>query len=47
MSLTTLIKRIYEQKLKKNGLGYIDRKQNLVVTTHGSDPRSVTGPQTN
>ncbi|MDH1377242.1 integrase arm-type DNA-binding domain-containing protein [Acinetobacter junii] len=35
MSLTTLIKRMHEQKLKENGLGYIDPKQNRVVTTHG------------
>ena len=35
MSLTTLIKRMYEQKFKENGLGYIDPKQNLVITTHG------------
>lgn len=35
MSLTTLIKRLHEQKLKENGLGYIDTKQNRVITTHG------------
>lgn len=35
MSLTTLIKRMYEQKFKENGLGYIDPKQNCVITTHG------------
>ncbi|MCY6412078.1 tyrosine-type recombinase/integrase [Acinetobacter sp. VNH17] len=35
MSLTTLIKRMHEQKLKENSLGYIDPKQNRVVTTHG------------
>ncbi|EKU59563.1 MULTISPECIES: tyrosine-type recombinase/integrase [Acinetobacter] len=35
MSLTTLIKRLHEQKLKENGLGYIDPKQNRVITTHG------------
>ena len=35
MSLTTLIKRMHEQKLKENGLGYIDSKQNRVITTHG------------
>ncbi|MFC1395034.1 tyrosine-type recombinase/integrase [Acinetobacter junii] len=35
MSLTTLIKRMHEQKLKENGLGYIDLKQNRVITTHG------------
>ncbi|CAA0200500.1 Integrase [Acinetobacter baumannii] len=35
MSLTTLIKRIHEQKLKENSLGYIDPKQNRVITTHG------------
>ena len=35
MSLTALIKRMHEQKLKKHGLGYIDPKQNRVITTHG------------
>lgn len=35
MSLTTLIKRMHGQKLKENGLGYIDPKQNRVITTHG------------
>ena len=35
MSLTTLIKRMHEQKLKENGLGYIDPKQNRTITTHG------------
>lgn len=35
MSLTILIKRMHEQKLKENGLGYIDPKQNRVITTHG------------
>jgi len=35
MSLTTLIKRLHEQKLKENGLGYIDPNQNRVITTHG------------
>ena len=30
-----MIKRIHEQKLKENGLGYIDPKQNRVITTHG------------
>lgn len=35
MSLTTLIKRMHEQRLKENGLGYIDPKQNRVITTHG------------
>ncbi|KAA8731448.1 tyrosine-type recombinase/integrase [Acinetobacter qingfengensis] len=35
MSLTTLIKRLHEQRLKENGLGYIDPKQNRVITTHG------------
>ncbi len=35
MSLTALIKRMHEQKFKENGLGYIDPKQNRVVTTHG------------
>lgn len=35
MSLTTLIKRIHKQRLKENGIGYIDPKQNRVITTHG------------
>jgi len=35
MSLNTLIKRMHGQKLKENGLGYIDPKQNRVITTHG------------
>lgn len=35
MSLTALIKRMHEQKYKENGLGYIDPKQNRVITTHG------------
>ncbi|KXO80531.1 integrase [Acinetobacter venetianus] len=35
MSLTTLIKRMHEQKVKENGLGYIDPKQNRIITTHG------------
>ena len=35
MSLTTLIKRMHEQMLKENGLGYIDPKQNRIITTHG------------
>jgi integrase len=35
MSLTTWIKRMHEQKLKENGSGYIDPKQNRVITTHG------------
>jgi integrase len=35
MSLTALIKRMHEQKLKENSLGYIDLKQNQVITTHG------------
>lgn len=33
--LTALIKRMHEQKLKENGLGYIYPKQNQVITTHG------------
>ena len=32
---TTLIKRMHEQKVKEDGLGYIDPKQNRVITTHG------------
>ncbi len=32
--LTTLIKRMHEQKFKENGLGCIDPKQNRVSTTH-------------
>lgn len=35
MPLTTLIKRMHEQKFKENSLGYIDPKQKRVVTTHG------------
>ncbi|WP_327858741.1 tyrosine-type recombinase/integrase [Acinetobacter guillouiae] len=35
MSLTALIKRMHEQKIKENGLGYIDPKQKRVITTHG------------
>ncbi|WP_374663537.1 tyrosine-type recombinase/integrase [Acinetobacter sp.] len=35
MSLTTLIKHMHEQKIKENYLGYIDPKQNRVITTHG------------
>jgi integrase len=35
MSLTALIKRMHEQKVKENGIGYIDPKQNRVITTHG------------
>lgn len=35
MSLTTLIRRMHEQKLKENGLGYINPKQIRVITTHG------------
>lgn len=36
MSLTALIKRMYDKKLKEEGIGYIDPKQNRVITTHGS-----------
>lgn len=35
MSLTTLIKRMHEQKEKEDCLDYIDLKQNRVITTHG------------
>ena len=35
MSLTALIKRMHEQKFKEHGLGYIDPKQNRVITIHG------------
>jgi len=35
MSLTTMIRRLHEQKFKENGLGYIDPKQNRIITTHG------------
>ncbi|QCP38442.1 tyrosine-type recombinase/integrase [Acinetobacter baumannii] len=35
MSLTMLIKRMHEKKLKEDGAGYIDPKQNRVITTHG------------
>lgn len=34
MSLTTLIKRMHEQKFKENSLGYIDPTQNRMITTH-------------
>ena len=34
MSLTTLTKRMHEQKFKENGLGYIVPKQKRVITTH-------------
>ncbi len=35
MSLTTLIRRLHEQKFKENSIGYIDPKQNRIITTHG------------
>ncbi|KYQ80982.1 integrase [Acinetobacter lactucae] len=35
MSLTAMIKRMHEQKFKEDGIGYIDPKQNRVITTHG------------
>lgn len=35
MALTTLIKRMHQQKLNESSLGYIDPKQNRVITTHG------------
>ncbi|MQZ58221.1 tyrosine-type recombinase/integrase [Acinetobacter junii] len=35
MSLTTLIRRLHEQKFNENGIGYIDPKQNRIITTHG------------
>ena len=35
MSLTTLIRRLHEQKFKENGIGYIDPKQSRIITTHG------------
>lgn len=35
MSLTTLIRRMHELKFKEDGLGYINPKQNRIVTTHG------------
>lgn len=35
MSLTMLIKRMHGKKLKEDGIGYIDPKQNRVITTHG------------
>lgn len=35
MSLKALIKRMHEQKLKENGLGYIDPILNRVITTYG------------
>jgi hypothetical protein len=34
---------MHEQKLKENGLGYIDPKQNRVITTHGFVLLSVIG----
>ena len=34
-TLTTLIKRMHEQKFKENSLGYINPKQNRLITTHG------------
>jgi hypothetical protein len=37
---------MHEQKLKENGLGYIDPKQNRVITTHGFVLLSVIGQQT-
>jgi integrase len=43
MSLTTLIKRMHEQKFKENGIGYIDPKQNRIITTHGFVLHFVTG----
>ena len=30
-----MIKHIYEEKSKENGLAYIDLKKNRVITTHG------------
>lgn len=45
MSLTTLIKRIHEQKVKDDSLGYIDPKQNRVITTHGFALHFGTGRQ--
>jgi hypothetical protein len=36
---------MHEQKLKENGLGYIDPKQNRVITTHGFGLLSVIGQQ--
>ncbi|MDC5008213.1 tyrosine-type recombinase/integrase [Acinetobacter baumannii] len=35
MSLTAMIKRMHEQKFKEDSIGYIDPKQNRVITTHG------------
>ncbi|OJK06314.1 hypothetical protein BRY75_13440 [Acinetobacter baumannii] len=35
MSLTILIKRMHEKKLKEDGIGYVDPKQNRMITTHG------------
>jgi hypothetical protein len=31
----SLIKHIHEQKIHENDLGYVDPKQNRVITTHG------------
>ena len=35
MSLTTLIRGMHDKKIEENGVGYIDPKQNRVITTHG------------
>lgn len=35
LSAYVSIKRIHDKKLKENGVGYIDPKQNRVITTHG------------
>ncbi|PTV59192.1 tyrosine-type recombinase/integrase [Acinetobacter seifertii] len=35
MSLIAMIKRMHEQKFKEDSIGYIDLKQNRVITTHG------------
>lgn len=35
MSLTMLIKRMHGKKLKEDDVGYIDPKQNRVITIHG------------
>lgn len=35
MSLTMLIKRMHDKKSNEDGVGYIDPKQNRVITTHG------------
>ncbi|MEN4982298.1 tyrosine-type recombinase/integrase [Acinetobacter modestus] len=35
MSITAVIRRMHAEQLEKDGIGYIDPKQNRVITTHG------------